>query len=79
MRVQIGDGMHCRPSVADFPPGSRWLLALNGPGWALSHCGEFWLRLEGDQVWGRFAGDADVARTADPASAVVNVLRRLIV
>lgn len=68
MRVRMGDGMHCRPSIADFPPGSRWVLALNGPGakpgqgWALSHCGEFWLRLEGDQVWGRFEGSQDDSR-----------------
>jgi len=69
MRVQMGDGMHCRPSVADFPLGSRWVLALNGPGakpgpgWALSHCGEFWLRLEGDQVRGSFDGERDRTRT----------------
>ncbi len=48
-----------------FPPGSRWVLALNAPGakpgqgWALSHCGAFWLRVDGEQVWGRFAGDKD--------------------
>ena len=32
MRIQMGDGQHCRPSMEDFPPGSRWVLALNGPG-----------------------------------------------
>jgi hypothetical protein len=59
----VGDGLHCRPGVEGFPPGSRWVLALNAPGakpgqgWALSHCGAFWLRVDGEQVWGRFAGD----------------------
>lgn len=61
--VAMGDGMHCRPALAGFPPGSEWVLALNGPGakpgqgWALSHCGEYWLRVEGGEVSGRiFAG-----------------------
>lgn len=81
MRVQMGDGMHCRPSVADFPLGSRWVLALNGPGakpgpgWALSHCGEFWLRLEGDQVWGRFAGDQEDDLRPMPLAEFRNRLR----
>lgn len=30
--VQMGDGMHCRPMLGGFPPGSEWILALNGPG-----------------------------------------------
>jgi hypothetical protein len=58
MVVQMGDGMHCRPSLDGFPPGSEWILALNGPGakpgkgLALSHCGEYWLRVENDYVVG---------------------------
>ena len=79
MLIQMGDGLHCRPSMEDFPPGSHWVLALNGPGakpgqgWALSHCGEFWLRVEGDQVWGRFTGDRD-ATQAMPLEAFRNQL-----
>jgi hypothetical protein len=62
MVVQMGDGMHCRPAVEGFPPGSEWILALNGPGskpgkgLALSHCGEYWLRVEDGQVVGSIDG-----------------------
>lgn len=60
--VQMGDGMHCRPSLELFPPGSEWILALNGPGskpgkgLALSHCGEYWLRIEQGEVIGSIDG-----------------------
>lgn len=60
--VQMGDGMHCRPTLEDFPPGSEWILALNGPGskpgdgLALSHCGEYWLRVEEGEVIGSIDG-----------------------
>ena len=62
MRIQMGDGMHCRPQVESFPVGSEWILAVNGPGskpgreLALSHCGEYWLRVEGDEVVGSVDG-----------------------
>jgi hypothetical protein len=62
MTVQMGDGMHCRPSLESFPPGTEWILALNGPGakpgsgWALSHCGEYWLQVEKGQVIGSIHG-----------------------
>ena len=45
-----------------LPPGSEWILALNGPGskpgegLALSHCGEYWLRVENGQVIGSIDG-----------------------
>jgi len=60
--VQMGDGMHCRPTLDSFPPGSEWILALNGPGskpgtgWALSHCGEYWLGVKNNDVVGSFDG-----------------------
>jgi len=60
--VQMGDGMHCRPALEDFPIGSEWILALNGPGskpgdgLALSHCGEYWLRVEKGKVIGSIDG-----------------------
>jgi hypothetical protein len=62
MVVQMGDGMHCRPTLDVFPPGSKWILALNGPGskpgkdLAISHCGEFWLRVDNDEVIGSIDG-----------------------
>mgnify|MGYP003590543782 CR=1 FL=1 len=62
MVVQMGDGMHCRPTLEDFPPGSEWILALNGSGskpgngLALSHCGEYWLRVEKKEVIGSIDG-----------------------
>jgi hypothetical protein len=62
MVVQMGDGMHCRPTLDGFPPGSEWILALNGPGskpgkgLALSHCGEHWLRVEKGEVIGSIDG-----------------------
>lgn len=62
MVVQMGDGMHCRPTLENFPLGSEWILALNGSGskpgegWALSHCGEYWLRVENGEVIGSIDG-----------------------
>jgi hypothetical protein len=62
LRIQMGDGMHCRPEAAIFPPETEWVLAINGPGakpgdgLALSHCGAYWLRVEGDQVEGEIDG-----------------------
>jgi hypothetical protein len=61
--IQMGNGMHCRPSMDGFPPGTEWILALNGAGpkpgngWALSHCGEYWLPVENGKVTGSIDGD----------------------
>lgn len=58
LRIQMGDGLHCRPEAENFPVGSEWILAINGPGskpgkgLALSICGEYWLRVEGVEVLG---------------------------
>jgi hypothetical protein len=62
LRIQMGDGMHCRPKMQGFPVGSEWLLALNGPGakpgngLALSHCGAYWVRVLGDDAVGNLEG-----------------------
>ena len=32
MTIQMGDGMHCRPTIDLFPDGTKWILALNGQG-----------------------------------------------
>jgi hypothetical protein len=66
--IQMGDGMHCRPTLDGFPPGSEWILALNGPGskpgkgLALSHCGEYRLRIENGDVVGSIDGTQGQAR-----------------
>jgi hypothetical protein len=63
MVVQMGDGMHCRPTLDVFPPGTKWILAVNGhgakpgTGLAISHCGEYWLRVENDYVEGSIDGE----------------------
>jgi hypothetical protein len=61
--VQMGDGMYCRPTIDVFPPGTKWILAINGQGakpgngLAISHCGEYWLKVEDDNVLGSIDGD----------------------
>jgi hypothetical protein len=68
LAVQMGDGMHCRPMLEGFPPGSEWILALNGPGskpgsgLALSHCGEYWLKIDQDMVVGSIDGAQNQSR-----------------
>ena len=63
MVLQMGDGMHCRPTIDVFPPGTKWILAINGQGakpgngLAISHCGEYWLKTEDDYVIGSIDGD----------------------
>jgi hypothetical protein len=63
MVVQMGDGMYCRPTIDVFPPGTKWILAINGQGakpgagLAISNCGEYWLRVEEDYVVGTIDGD----------------------
>lgn len=63
LTIQMGDGMHCRPTMEVFPVGTTWVLAINGmgakpgKGWAISHCGEYWLKVEGDDVIGSIDGD----------------------
>jgi hypothetical protein len=62
LRVQMGDGMHCRPGPELFPVDSEWVIALNGPGakpgkgLAISFCGEYWLRVEGNEAVGSIDG-----------------------
>jgi len=63
MVLQMGDGMHCRPELSVFPPGTIWILAINGQGakpgngLAISHCGEYWLKVERNDVVGSIDGD----------------------
>lgn len=68
MVVQMGDGMHCRPTLEGFTPQSEWILALNGPGakpgegFALSHCGEYWLRVSNSEVIGSIDGTQSLVK-----------------
>lgn len=61
--IRMGDGMHCRPTLDLFHPGSEWVLALNGPGskpgkgFAISRCGEHWLAIDRDDVVGLIEGE----------------------
>ncbi len=63
MVLQMGDGMHCRPTIDLFPTGTEWILAVNGQGskpgsgLAISHCGEYWLKVENNYVIGSIDGD----------------------
>jgi len=67
LRIQMGDGLHCRPDTGGFPVGSEWIFAVNGPGskpgegLALSICGEYWLRVQGSEVIGSINGRQDEA------------------
>lgn len=62
LRLQMGDGMHCRPEATLFPVGTEWVIAVNGPGakpgngLAVSMCGEYVLRVDGGDVVGSIDG-----------------------
>lgn len=57
IRVWGDTGALCRPYVAAFPRGTRWIFALKRePGtrdYIISVCGEYWLEVRGDQAVGR--------------------------
>jgi hypothetical protein len=68
IRVWGDNGWLCRPSVPQFPAGTEWILALNGPGskpgqnpgdYALSICGQFWLQVVEENAFGNFDDDRD--------------------
>jgi hypothetical protein len=70
IRVWGDNGALCRPYVAAFPRGTRWIFALKRePGtrdYIISVCGEYWLEVRGDQAVGRIAV-ADHGRVKDSA------------
>jgi hypothetical protein len=57
IRVWGDDGALCRPYVATFPRGTRWIFSLQrepvSGDYAISGCGAFWLAVKGDQAVGR--------------------------
>jgi hypothetical protein len=57
IRVWGDDGALCRPYVATFSRGTRWILALQreagSSDYTISGCGAFWLAVKGDQAVGR--------------------------
>ena len=68
MRIWGDNGMLCRPGVGQFPPGSEWILALNGPGskpayeghgLAISVCGTYWLEVKDGSVRGNIENERD--------------------
>ncbi len=70
IRIWGDNGWLCRPSVSQFPVGTEWIFALNGPGskpgmspgYALSVCGQFWLKV----VDGKVIGNLDNIQDHDP-------------
>jgi len=68
LRIWGDNGMLCRPGVDRFPPGSEWILALNGPGskpayegqgLAVSVCGTYWLEVRNGAVHGNMDSTRD--------------------
>jgi len=64
-RIRVwGDmGWLCRASIRQFPEGTHWILALNGPGskpgqnpgdFAVSSCGQYWLAVAEGMAMGNF-------------------------
>ena len=75
LRIWGDNGMLCRPGVDRFPPGSEWILALNGPGskpayeghgLAVSVCGTYWLEVRK----GAIHGNMDNARDREAGQSV---------
>jgi len=63
MRIWGDNGWLCRPYVTQFPRGTEWLFALNGPGSkpamspgpSLSICGTYWLQIVAGAAVGNIA------------------------
>jgi hypothetical protein len=61
IRIWGDTGALCRPYVTTFPPGTRWIFALQrqrepgGRDYTISVCGDFWLEVRGGQAVGRVA------------------------
>ena len=68
LRVWGGDGLLCRPEVSQFPVGTEWVFALDGPGskqamtpdHTISICGAFWLRVLDGNVQGAIDDPRDM-------------------
>jgi hypothetical protein len=68
LRVWGDNGMLCRPPVTQFPIGTEWVFALNGPGSkpgmspgpSISVCGTYWLRVADGTVVGNLDDPSDV-------------------
>jgi hypothetical protein len=66
-RVWGGDGLLCRPNVTEFPVGTEWIFALDGPGAkpgmspgrSISICGQYWLRVADGKVSGNMENRDD--------------------
>ena len=64
LRVWGDNGALCRPAVTEFPVGTEWVLALDGPGSkpgagqspSISSCGRYWLGVDGDDAVGILRG-----------------------
>ncbi|TKG87408.1 hypothetical protein EYV94_28305 [Puteibacter caeruleilacunae] len=74
------DGAECRPYIAEFPPGSRWLLALqrtSNSDYEISICGEFYLPVINGSVVGRiFSRDNNVPEKQYDYNYVVSELNQ---
>jgi hypothetical protein len=68
LRIWGGKGWLCRPEVTQFPVGTEWILALDGPGskyaiegdHAVSVCGAYWLEVRDGCVRGNLTDEKDI-------------------
>jgi hypothetical protein len=81
IRVWGDDGALCRPYIATFPRGTRWIFALSPSrdagegGYAISGCGAFWLAVQGDQAVGSVTTTASAPGESVPLASMLAWIR----
>jgi hypothetical protein len=67
IRIKGNYGWLCRPPVTQFPVGTEWILAINGPGSkpgvdggpAISACGQYWLQVVNSKATGNITDEGN--------------------